>query len=187
MNGTIKTRNCLFNKTGSLPLFSACLAKIGLRKHADMGFNGVGREGWIHQNLRLWAVLWAAILLFSGCGGSAGQRALAPSRDPGVRPDVAAVAALSSVDCSRSPVLGNWRQVTPFQDLIVIGKDCLFETQLCGVLGYIDSAVDTDLGIADVEFVWVGSTSPACPPPGRYRCAYDARLIAYREIVVDCR
>jgi hypothetical protein len=132
-----------------------------------------------YQGLSLWLFLWGSLYLH-GCGNEA-------SRHDTLKPDATQVAQSSQANCKASPLVGEWRQFTPFQDVVKIGADCSFQSFTCDTVGYVNSSVDTYLGIADIVIVYTGSKNPYCPPPGSYKCAYDARLKAYKEIELLCR
>lgn len=141
------------------------------------------------QANRLWTALGALCLSFglSACGSGsdpvAANTAFTYTRSE--------VAALSSVKCEGTPVVGVWKALHTGQgsstyDTVEIGPDCFFQTYACGTIGYIDSDVSKEFGIAEVVYLGNVSTMGGCPPAGRYRCNYRISAPYYKEMVLDC-
>jgi hypothetical protein len=174
MNETI--RNTIVNSTldQTRPTGLSASFTSGLR-----GASRLTRRGGI-----LLALLGATLSL-QACGDDSPEPNSSTEAANGSKPTAESLHGLSKTDCHSSPLVNQWRVYDKGKDVITIDEDCIVEGYACGSIGYINSEVTTEVGIAEVVIVY-SQNLPGCAGAGTYQCAYDARNASFQELHFDC-
>lgn len=136
----------------------------------------------------------------ASCGGSSGSSSQTDT--PQTQPDWALTALVDSSplrdsiagrspynDCKGLPMTGTWEIINgtlAAQDILIIHDDCLFETGVCGTLGYFLSGGDSeDEGILTAQVVGHIFPKESCLAPGLQRCWYKREFMNQLNIYCD--